>query len=577
MSLYLRNILTQWEKSMEHPEWATKHKEKGTELRYINGRYYLYRVSSVYDKIKKRAQKITGEFLGCVTEEDGLTPPRTRIKKASTLQPKPIRSIATKEYGATKILQDLSADILTELQICFPCRWREIFMLSVNRLLHKAPLKNMQFLYEECFFSEDHPGLNLTPNALTDFMQQLGEDRELAVSFMGKFVTGAESLVFDITDVVSQSKKIKMSAKGYNSHYNFDPQVNLFYIFATDTQCPVFYRIFPGNISGMKALKISLQEASIQNAMVVGDKGFASEDNINMLEEMGLNFILPLKRDSTYLDHTRMSSRLYEEAFDGHFLYHKCPIFYYELPNYNLVTVSKNPSEFSENEAYLYRFKGEWQITINGQDLKITGATLLKMLNAAGALHTAALFRAMSSFLRTKGIDGINFDPKKKILIFCDERLQLEEKTSYLSRIDSEIEGCCIENYKAKQLLFGTIGMITNMVDATPKKIYESFKTRMEVETVFDTYKNLIEADRSYMQSDKAMNAWMFINHIAVMMYYKLLNLIKSKDLISKISPGDILLRLAKIDKIKINNEWYLSEINAKSMKIFNDLGIRIT
>lgn len=574
---YIYVIFIKRGKTMVHPEWATKYKEKGMELRFINGRYYLYRVSSVYDKTLKRAKKITGEFLGCITEEDGLIPPRTRIKKASMPKPREVGSVSNKEYAATKILQDLSADILKELEICFPSRWREIFMLSANRLLHKAPLKNMQLLYEECFFSQEHKALNLTANALTDFMQKLGRDREIATKFMRKFVTGAEALVFDITDVVSQSKKIKMSEKGYNSHYNFDPQINLFYIFATDTQSPVFYRIFPGNISGMKALKLSLQEASIENAMVIGDKGFASEENINMLEEMSLNFILPLKRDSSYLDHQRLQSRRYEEAFDGHFLYHKRPIFYYSLPSYNLVILVQKPTEFLANEAYLYKAEGEWQITIDGHDFNITGAKLIKMLDENAEVTNKPLFQLLTSFLRTKGVEGINFDPKKKIMIFCDESLSLEEKVSYLSRVDTEIEGYNMENYKTKQLLFGTIGMITNMTDKQPKKIYESFKTRMEVETVFDAYKNLIEADRSYMQSDKAINAWMFINHIAVMMYYKLLNLIKSKDMISKISPSDLLLRLSKIHKIKINDEWYLSEINAKSAKMLDKLGISIT
>jgi hypothetical protein len=58
---------------MAHPEWALKFKEKGTELRCIKGRYYLYKVSSVWDKEKKRARKISGEMIGSITENYGLT------------------------------------------------------------------------------------------------------------------------------------------------------------------------------------------------------------------------------------------------------------------------------------------------------------------------------------------------------------------------------------------------------------------------------------------------------------------------------------------------------------------------
>ena len=46
---------------MKHPDWAVKYRRPGTELRRITEkRYCLYECSSVYDKEKKRARKITG-------------------------------------------------------------------------------------------------------------------------------------------------------------------------------------------------------------------------------------------------------------------------------------------------------------------------------------------------------------------------------------------------------------------------------------------------------------------------------------------------------------------------------------
>ena len=54
---------------MKIPDWAIKHKQKGTEIRNIKGNYYLYKISSKWDKIKKRPQKITEKFLGKITME----------------------------------------------------------------------------------------------------------------------------------------------------------------------------------------------------------------------------------------------------------------------------------------------------------------------------------------------------------------------------------------------------------------------------------------------------------------------------------------------------------------------------
>lgn len=82
------------ENKMAHPEWVIKHKKKCTEIRYRNGKYYLNEYSSVWNKEKKRAQKVTGKYLGVITEEHGLVPPgqsrRGPVPKgASKLKEKP--------------------------------------------------------------------------------------------------------------------------------------------------------------------------------------------------------------------------------------------------------------------------------------------------------------------------------------------------------------------------------------------------------------------------------------------------------------------------------------------------------
>lgn len=57
-----------------HPVWALKFKTKGTELRYIKGKYYLYNVTSRRDSITKKTKKITLSYIGTISEEYGLIP-----------------------------------------------------------------------------------------------------------------------------------------------------------------------------------------------------------------------------------------------------------------------------------------------------------------------------------------------------------------------------------------------------------------------------------------------------------------------------------------------------------------------
>lgn len=144
-------------KARNFPEWAIQHKQKGTELRCIKNKYYLYEVYSKYNHQKRRPQKITGLLLGRITEADGFIPSKRRVLKIKI-------PVTTKEYGASSQILKLCDDIITALKNFFPSLWREIFILSLNRLLHKAPLKNMQFFYQESFISELYPDLNFEAN-----------------------------------------------------------------------------------------------------------------------------------------------------------------------------------------------------------------------------------------------------------------------------------------------------------------------------------------------------------------------------------------------------------------------------
>ena len=61
-----------------HPSWVQCHKKQGTEIKFINGHYYLYGVKSVYNKELKRVQKVSLGILGKITEKDGFIPSKSK-------------------------------------------------------------------------------------------------------------------------------------------------------------------------------------------------------------------------------------------------------------------------------------------------------------------------------------------------------------------------------------------------------------------------------------------------------------------------------------------------------------------
>jgi hypothetical protein len=176
-----------------YPDWVNKQKKKGTNISCINGRYYLYAVSSVWNKEKGRAQKITKEYLGRITEE-GLIPPKHKTQKVEM-------PITVKEYGASNVLNTIGADILTELRKSFPVYGEHIFAISALRVIEQCPFKRIEHYYKNSYLSELYKGLNLSGKDISELLKNFGGDREEMVKFMRQFIEGNEHILFDLNDV----------------------------------------------------------------------------------------------------------------------------------------------------------------------------------------------------------------------------------------------------------------------------------------------------------------------------------------------------------------------------------------
>ena len=111
----------------------------------------------------------------------------------------------------------------------------------------------------------------------------------------------------------------------------------------------------------------------------------------------------------------------------------------------------------------------------------------------------------------------------------------------------------------------------------TPQEIYNIYKERVEIEQSFDFLKNLLEQDKSYMQNEKSLETWAFINHVSLMLNYKIYNLLRRKDLLSKFSVADFISHLKYIFKVKIDNSWCLSETTKKTREFLKVMDLHIT
>lgn len=480
---------------MAYPDWVLSFRQKGREIKKIKNNFYLYECSSFYDKERKVTRKKTGSYLGRITEH-GL------VAKGETAQQPVVRNVSIKEDGASGFVEELLTEEAAALEQHLPAYSKELLTCAIYRLLYQSPLKRMSLHHASSYLSEKYGHLRLSGKQISEWLPEVGQMRSNLVSVMKELMEGEDLLLIDSTHIKTLSSNNVLAQMGYNSQRQFDPQVNLLFLFAHDQQMPIFYRCVAGNVREIRAMELTLKESGIQHSVLVGDKGFYSANNLAMLQENNWQYVLPLRRNSALCDYSPLLQGN-KKGFDGFFVYQKRPIWYKVSP----------------------------------------------------------------------------LDDHQRCILFFDERLKTSETSDYLTRIDERKEGYDLEKFHEKEPHFGTITAITNttrtnadeqIAELSPQKVFEYLKSRNGVEQLIDSYKNVLEADNTYMRSDATMEAWHFINFIAIRAYYKIFARLVAKGLSHKISPADLLIALQAKKKVRINDVWVEAEIPKKLQEIIS-------
>ncbi|MDG7051700.1 MAG: transposase [Nitrososphaerota archaeon] len=141
------------------------------------------------------------------------------------------------------------------------------------------------------------------------------------------------------------------------------------------------------------------------------------------------------------------------------------------------------------------------------------------------------------------------------VILYLDESLKTEEERDFLSGERPDLNAFFERQYQQ-----GTIAVVTNL-PYSEEKIYGLLKNRVDVEQAFDAFKNVLNADRSYMRDNYQLEGWFLINFVALLLYYRIYNTLLEKGMLNNYSPRDVLLHLSRVFKMEINGRWVTSEI----------------
>lgn len=501
---------------MEKPDYVANFvRPANTEIKFIRGHWYLYERSNVYDPKLGRSRKKSGKILGSITEQ-GLIPSRTRRNQVN-----PVMNDVV-EVGAVNFIYQRTEWMRNRLQKHFPDLWKAIYVAAVIRAVYDCRFRRLQLHYEDSILSYLYPGLSFMPNAVTEFLNILGRMRGAIRSYIQEMVAEHDRfLLFDGHRLLSASPAVDNAECGYDSKMRYKPQINLLYIFTLgeSTGYPVYYKQYLGSTLDVSAFSGILRESTVyaDNCTVIADKGFASDDDFSLLEECGLNYVIPLKRGNRFVK--------------GH------------VP----------ASPFGYEEAFSFNGRGIHSLSIPGDGF---------------CIH---LF--LDTDLLAQEISDITKRTEKKNAAMAQKKGQeIERRRKGKGRLSdeelAELEPLTIRDaYEGKEEM-GTITLRTNRTDLNAFQVYSIYKQRQAIEQFFKTYGDTMSYEASYMRNNYTEEAWLFLNHLSTLICVNAIEETASIGEAKNISYKDLTQTLVKIKAGKVDGKWMVYPIKKSVQKL---------
>ncbi|WP_407354919.1 transposase [Methanolobus sp. WCC5] len=155
------------------------------------------------------------------------------------------------------------------------------------------------------------------------------------------------------------------------------------------------------------------------------------------------------------------------------------------------------------------------------------------------------------------------------LYLFEDNELRKEEEYTLYKRYDEK--KITEEEFNESLKKAGRILLISNL-DMECEDIFLMYKKRDCVEKHYDTYKNLLEADKIYLQDNESLFGHLFISFLSLYGYAKIENYIRGASLTKKYSPRDLIEMFGKVYMIDIDGQMMLTEVPKK----IEDLGKKL-
>lgn len=266
-----------------------------TEIKLINGHYYVYMYQSIRLPSGRWGKK-TGKSIGTIISGVGFVPNRNyHLYKGAG----PQDEITVLEYGQYALIEEAARDVSLALGEFFPAdRASQIFayasILYANGFVH---IDQVQGYYEQSWLSQEYKHLpfRMGKTALGNLLDSLGRRTARVTRYENAAVHGSSSAIaIDGHAIRSCSDKNDLGEAGYKFGCLKEDQVNLLMGYDINTGIPLFARMFRGSCNDKSTVADIADLLEFSGILFVVDRGFYSARNLGILSANDNSYIIPI-------------------------------------------------------------------------------------------------------------------------------------------------------------------------------------------------------------------------------------------------------------------------------------------
>lgn len=231
-----------------------------------------------------------------------------------TNHPAPVSAspVDLKDWANVVLCDQLFSGIRQELSAVYSeADMKKIYCISILRVCDPG-IKNYELkeAYETSFLSELYPGVPLSKNTVTTFLNDLGKAVSRIIRFMqnrAAAVSLDHHLLIDGTLKSDESIVNSLSDFSRKARTKGTRDISVLYAFDLEEMEPVCSKCFPGNMLDATSYGAFISENQITKGIIVGDKGFPeSAAHDHFAANPDLHYLNPIKRNSKLIERHSM-------------------------------------------------------------------------------------------------------------------------------------------------------------------------------------------------------------------------------------------------------------------------------